>query len=422
MKRSALSSSSGTIRGQASEFEHQHQRHLKTIGDQLRSERFSFDDFEGVLKDKNSRKAKGKEPRPIAIGSMRNRVVQRAILQVLQPRRTLNPSVPNSKFEARHDDRIGALNDVNRSRFGVGGLMAPYGGVQPAIRLVMRAMDEGATEYFQSDIKAFFTRIPTKGIVDRVLQETKDEKLAKLFSAGLEVNLANKDELQSYAKLFPSGGVGVAQGSSLSAFAGNVLLFDFDHRLNEMGVVAVRYIDDIFMLSGSTARLGEAISYSREYLGQFGFSLYEPGPGSNKASAGLCRDSFNFLGCTIQPNRCVPSSASTSKIVADVRENLSKSKRAIRNLISRQQELDPQLSKSATIDRIGRKLFGWEKSYSFATDSQAFRYVDEKVGGYVDSYDRDVGRMIKSEPLAIRMRALGIPSTQQLYERDRKNS
>ena len=61
-------------------------------------------------------------------------------------------------------------------------------------------------------------------MVDFVRQETKDDRLSNLFAEGLEVNLANKDEFHTYADLFPSGGIGVAQGSSLSAFAGNVLL------------------------------------------------------------------------------------------------------------------------------------------------------------------------------------------------------
>ena len=102
--------------------------------------------------------------------------------------------------------------------------MKPYGGVGPAIKLVMEAMNGGATQFFQSDIKAFFTKIPTQQIVDTVYGETKDEPLAELFSRALEVNLRNKDELLKYADIFPSGGIGVAQGSSLSTFAGNVLL------------------------------------------------------------------------------------------------------------------------------------------------------------------------------------------------------
>ena len=77
VKRSALQSKNTKIRGHAGEFEHNHQRHLKRIAAQLREDRFIFDDVEGVLKDKRKRLAAGKDPRPITVASIKNRVVQR---------------------------------------------------------------------------------------------------------------------------------------------------------------------------------------------------------------------------------------------------------------------------------------------------------------------------------------------------------
>lgn len=121
VKRSALNSRNTKIQGDAAEFEHQHQRHLKRIADQLRENRFIFDDVEGVLKDKKKREAEGKDPRPIAVASIKNRVVQRAILQVLQPRTARDAREINTKHQPKEDPRLGRLNLVNRSEFGVGG-------------------------------------------------------------------------------------------------------------------------------------------------------------------------------------------------------------------------------------------------------------------------------------------------------------
>ena len=137
----------------------------------------------------------------------------------------------------------------------------------------MKAMSEGAIYYFQSDIKSFFTKIPVKHVVDFVRTRTKDDLLTDIFASGLEVNLSDPDELLTYSKLFPSGGIGVAQGSSLSAFAGNVLLYDFDHHLNNECVTAVRYIDDLLMVSSSKEELEKAIEYAKEQLGSFGFGM-----------------------------------------------------------------------------------------------------------------------------------------------------
>ena len=219
VKRSALNSDNSEIRGFAAEFEHQHQRHLRRIITQLREDRFEFDPAKGVLKDKKKRLASGKDPRPIAIATLKNRVVQRAILQVLQPRKARNPKDIDTRYEVLDDPRLGRINQVNHSEFGVGGLIYPYGGVRPAVNLVLNAMENGARYYYQSDIKSFFTRIPTKDVVEWVEKETGDGRLSGLFAKGLDIHLSNEDELAGYSKLFPSGGIGVAQGSSLSAFA-----------------------------------------------------------------------------------------------------------------------------------------------------------------------------------------------------------
>jgi len=418
VKRSALKSKNTKIKGAAAEFEHSHQTHLRRIADQLRDGRFEFDDVEGVLKDKKARESVNKNPRPIAIGTIKNRVVQRAILQILQPRKVVDKKNVNSKHMPADDARIGQLNLVNKSKYGVGGLMSPYGGVAPAIKLVMQAMKDGSTHYYQSDIKAFFTKIPTTIIVDKVLEETSDAELSKLFSKGLEVNLANKDELKTYAKIFPSGGIGVAQGSSLSAFAGNVLLYDLDHKLNEMGVVAVRYIDDLVILASDGDTLNAAIAYAKSELKSFGFSLYEPSSGSDKASAGSCSNGFKFLGCTLQPNRCVPSKQSMDRLCSEINKTISVSKSSINEYLSNDKRMDSNLSRSSVLHSIGKKIYGWEKSFSFCTSAVEFAALDARIMKVISNYEYWIRRKTKNTPPEILMAVLGVPSTKFLFEID----
>jgi RNA-directed DNA polymerase len=205
VKKSALTSGNPDIRGKASEFEHAHQRHLKRIIGQLRDGRFNFDPVEGILKDKKNRILKGKDPRPIAIATIQSRVVQRAILQVLQPRIARDLRDPDTRYETDRDERLGAINEVNRSKFGVGGLIYPYGGVRPAIEQITQAIDGGAKYFYQSDIRSFFTKIPTAKVIEFVRVQTNEDAIADLFAKGLEVHLRNPDELIGYAHLFPSG-------------------------------------------------------------------------------------------------------------------------------------------------------------------------------------------------------------------------
>ncbi|SOB95229.1 reverse transcriptase domain-containing protein [Rhodobacter maris] len=422
VKRSALTSGNEDIRGKASEFEHAHQRHLRRIIGQLRTGKLSFDPVEGVLKDKRKRLAAGKDPRPIAISTIQSRVVQRAILQVLQPRQARDLRDPDTRYESIRDNRLGRINDVNRSKYGVGGLIYPHGGVRPAIETIMAAIDGGAKFYFQSDIRAFFTKIPTDKVVDFVRRETGDEAFVELFAKALEVQLANEDELVGYTNLFPKGGIGVAQGSSLSAFAGNVLLYDMDQKLNTMGVTAVRYIDDILMVGADLASVDAAKAYAEKTLTDFGFGLYSPSDGPEKAAQGECRNSINFLGCTLQPKRCVPSAKSIDNMKDGVRETLAASKTAIKAAITKGSSLSSKHSHSATLDSLGRRIYGWQKSFAFCNQRQPFEHLDDYVAKQVADYHGVIVRQLGKADHRVKAMILGVPSTADMFDNTREKS
>lgn len=419
VKRSALTSGNADIRGKASEFEHAHQRHLRRIIGQLRTGKLSFDPVEGVLKDKRKRLAAGKDPRPIAISTIQNRVVQRAILQVLQPRQARDLRDPDTRYETVRDDRLGRINDVNRSKYGVGGLIYPHGGVRPAIETIMTAIDGGSKFYFQSDIRAFFTKIPTDKVVDFVRRETGDEAFVALFGKALEVHLGNADELVGYTHLFPKGGIGVAQGSSLSAFAGNVLLYDMDQKLNTMGVTAVRYIDDILMVGADLSSIDAAKAYAEKTLTDFGFGLYTPADGPEKAAQGECSKSINFLGCTLQPKWCVPSAKSIDNMKEGVRETLASSKAAIKEALAKGTSLNSRHSQSATLDSLGKRIYGWQKSFAFCNQRQPFEHLDDYISKQVADYHGVIVRQLGKADSKVKAMILGIPSTADMYDHKR---
>lgn len=294
--------------------------------------------------------------------------------------------------------------------------------MRPAIEAIRAAIDGGAKYFYQSDIRAFFTKIPTADVVAFVRRETKDDALADLFAKALEVHLGNPDELKGYTDLFPKGGIGVAQGSSLSAFAGNVLLFDMDHALNAMGVTSIRYIDDILMVSAHEADLDRAIGYAETTLSGFKFGLYSASDGSGKADRGECSRAINFLGCTIQPKRCVPSAQSIKSMKDGVRETLSKSKSAIKEAVRKGEGLDPKLSQSGTLDSLGRRLYGWQKAFSFCTEPQPFQQLDDFVSRQVSDYQAVVDRTLKQASVSVQMSVYGIPSTRDMFEMSKKKT
>lgn len=77
--------------------------------------------------------------RPLVIAPVANRIVQRAILDVLV-------------------SKVRAVKQVMNTPTSIGGI--PGRGTRHALALVCNAIDQGATYFLRSDIRGFFTRIP----------------------------------------------------------------------------------------------------------------------------------------------------------------------------------------------------------------------------------------------------------------------
>lgn len=206
--------------------------YLRRIQTQLQRRKFVFAQQHGVLKHK----APGKK-RPIIVSPIENRVVQRAILNILQADQDPITSM------------LGEVTTLIRTPTSVGGI--PQRGVSYGIDLLRAAIKNGATHYLRSDIKDFFTKIPKGKFINIVKCQTHDDQFSRLLSQALETELDNIDELKDFIHLFPLGDVGVPQGSSLSAIAGNIVLRNFDEKMNRQGVTTIRYIDD-FVIVGSS--------------------------------------------------------------------------------------------------------------------------------------------------------------------------
>ena len=74
-----------------------------------------------------------------------------------------------------------------------------------------------------------------------------------LFRQAIHVELSNLAALREHADRFPTEDIGVAQGSALSPLLGNIILADFDQRMNDGECRCLRYIDDFIVLGPSSA-------------------------------------------------------------------------------------------------------------------------------------------------------------------------
>jgi RNA-directed DNA polymerase len=81
--------------------------------------------------------------------------------------------------------------------------------------------------------------------------------------------------------------------------------------------------------------------------------------------------------------------------------------------------MDFSQSRTDVLYKIGRKLFGWQKAYSFCTNSQEFIRVDQNIHRKIHDYEQWIRR--RSERLSVDklMPIVGIPSVQRLFEKDK---
>jgi len=241
IRSKAIHSGNRVTREDARRIDQNPLRILRGLQESLRDGSFEFALQRGILQ-----RRPGKKPRPIVVSPVTNRIVQRAILETLQS--------DSRAIKAR----LGVVTSVLSTPTSVGGIKGR--GSQDAVRLLRQAIDNGATHFVRSDIRDFFTGVPTRDLLEHMRRETKDDEFVDLVREGLKVELANANDpsVRVWLSLFPDGEVGVPQGSSLSAFCANYVLREFDQRLNGRGVTTVRYIDDFVILGPSETAVAGA--------------------------------------------------------------------------------------------------------------------------------------------------------------------
>jgi hypothetical protein len=195
VRANGIGSSSRETRDEILAFDADAPRLLRRIQSDLRRRKFEFDPQVGILK-----KRPGKRPRPLVLGTVRNRIVQRALLDILQEQ----PAVK-------------AILQTPTSFGGIGGR-----GRDDEIHAACNAIEGGATHFLRSDIREFFTRIP-RDVVFRALDAlVPDSELLEFAKQATETELANLSKLGPDASYFPLYEIGVAQGCCLSPLMGNL--------------------------------------------------------------------------------------------------------------------------------------------------------------------------------------------------------
>jgi RNA-directed DNA polymerase len=156
-------------------------------------------------------KADGKQ-RPLGIPTIRDRVVQRAVVLVLEP--IFEADLPPEQYAYR----------AGRS-------------AHEAVRAVQGLVDRGYTEVVDADLSGYFDSIPHTELMKSVARRVSDRHLLHLIKAWLEAAVEETDEQERVRRTTRNkdDGRGTPQGGVLSPLLANLYMRRFVQGWKHLG-------------------------------------------------------------------------------------------------------------------------------------------------------------------------------------------
>ena len=402
VRTSGLGSESQQTKQDTRRFEKDWLSGLERIRSQLKERSFAFEGEKGITPAKGVGKS---GVRPIVLTPIANRIVRRAVLEVLQ-----GYGSDGDKARQRWPG-IPKVREVMATRTSIGGI--PDRGVPLGLAIIDEAVKAKRPWFVRSDIKNFFTKIPKTDVSSFIRAAVGNDKFADFFDQALATNLENQEELEerNYFKYFPNPDIGVAQGSALSALAGNIVLREFDAAMNDRGIVCVRYIDDFILLGSTEEKVYAAYESARKRLCKMGMDVYEltddVALASGKVHAGNIFNGTNILGYRVSGHSRQPSDASREKFLAKLARVVAESKRAMKEAaagapISRTMRYHPAMGALHEI------IWGWSQAFKYTTTKQVFEKLDVDIERRVADIHQATLNLIPAGDYRMSRRVMGV--------------
>lgn len=362
VRTNGIASKSEVVRKEIQQFDEDLSGKLRSLQSRLVHSSFKFLPARGVP----IRKPGKKDIRPLVVANVETRIVQRAILDVLQ-------GVPALESYFRNPHSFGGIKRQDGDELAA---------VPAAIEAVLGAIGSGGRFVICADISAFFTRISKTHVTDIVANAVADPDLMALFRGAIRVELSNLTALREHAIRFPTEDLGIAQGSALSPLLGNIILAAFDSRMNQGDCRCIRYIDDFIVLGPSASAVMARLRLAKRLLSELGMTF---AVSKTSADAIPITRSFEFLDIEISNGLIRPSSKARSKFLASVRETFDSSRKAITGYRNGQ-PLPKAAALLGTLKRVDGMVQGWGKHYHFCNDDRCFETLDREISELIRHY------------------------------------
>jgi len=237
-------------------FEKDGDTHLREIQRKLKEHRF---EPQPVLRVYIPKPADPKKRRPLGIPVVTDRIVQQAIVQVVEP-----------LFDAQMSTRSYSYRKDRKAH--------------DAIATIIQDVKEGFRAVVDADIDSFFDTLDHEVVMSRVRARIADGRVLDLIEAFLKAGISENNVVTVPTEGTPQGGV-------ISPWLSNLVLDDLDKALESKQWRHVRYADDFVVLCRSLEEAQDALAYVTEVLGKLKRSLSE-----TKTKVSDFNEGFEFLG------------------------------------------------------------------------------------------------------------------------------
>lgn len=355
-----LKSDSSKTRESVREFKTKEHQNIGKISRAIRNKNFKFEGVHGVTV--------GDKKRPIALSPVDGRIVQRALLDILQ----------EQDGTQKYQDAPGSYGALKSEADN-------KKGVRPAIEAAVTAIQNGADHFYQSDIKSFFTQIPRKEVIETIGYYIKEEEFLGILDASTNLEVQNIGRIpEKHRKFFNYSTVGTPQGCCLSPLLGNILLYEFDVQMNQKGITCLRYLDDFIILGKGWKAVRDAFNDGAQVLKSKGLAVYSLDEKPTKAISGHIDKGFDFLGVEIKGKNIRPNRESRNKLLSSIKDMMS----ATFNQ-NYEQKLEGKQNDHTLINvlsRMNNKVMGWGNQYSFCNEDAIWGDMDKRIDDLTREY------------------------------------